>query len=218
MKMLNPAAYSHWQCVARQHARRAADADDLLHDALLALRAAGRTIDSADDRKWFVGTIRNLAAMQARSAARRRRWESAAGVDPASPGPSSPDSDLRIVQPVSRWLATIDKLPRSLRQVAVLAINGLNRDELRTLLNLSDAALRRRIADLRLALGPMLDGAAPTLPSHPSIAAHLEIGVLRRSLLAVLLDHAGEIGTHDPDGHLLVISRKTPSQNSPGRQ
>jgi DNA-directed RNA polymerase specialized sigma24 family protein len=206
--VLDAQTYAYWQSVARSHSRRASEADDLLHDALLAMRRAGRSLSSADDQAWLAGAIRNLSKMAARSAVRRRDREQAAAIDDdARDVASNPDA-------IESLLQRIEFLPRSLRQVAVLAINGLGRDEVRVLLDLTDDALRRRIADLRKAIGPMLDGPVQRVP----MATHLELGVLRKSLLAVLLDHDGQIGTHDPDGHLIVISKNSSSQDRPPRQ
>jgi len=49
-----------------------------------------------------------------------------------------------------------------------------------------------------------------------TIRTRLELGLLRRALLSVLL-REGDLGTHDPDGHLIVLSKKS-SHNRVPRQ
>lgn len=68
---------------ARRHARRADEAEDLLHSVLLAAVSAGRAdLGQAANRRWISGALRRRAAFDARSALRRRRREAVAAMDP----------------------------------------------------------------------------------------------------------------------------------------
>lgn len=66
------------------------------------------------------------------------------------------------------------------------------------MLGVSDVTLRQRISALRKRLG--------TLESTPEVAQGLDppLGLIRRALLPVVRATDAP-GTHDPDGHLLVL-------------
>lgn len=193
--------YARLLAVARRHARRGGEAQDLLNDALLAAMRCGRSL-AGDDDAWIAGTIRNLALMQARSASRRRRRDGqiapGASADPTSPEPLDP------------LLARIALIPRGARIVALLALQGMDRAEIASALALSDDALRQRLMTLR----KHLDGL--DVPAS-GIGAKMALGSMRASLLRVLHRTPG-IGTRDPDGHLLIFSRRSTSHSSPPRQ
>ncbi|WP_322886558.1 sigma-70 family RNA polymerase sigma factor [Sinorhizobium medicae] len=136
---LTSAHYSDLLRFARRQTRRAADAEDLLQEALIvALRA--RRLPVGENRAWFRGVIRNLATMQARTAARRIPREQQMPL---------PDSEDDVA--VSDVLAFAATLTPRLRIVMLLAIAGHNRPEIRHLLRISDEALRQRILMLRRA-------------------------------------------------------------------
>ena len=109
--MLSRSAYLELLAIARVHARSAIEADDLLQEALLAALMAGREL-SARERGWFYGTMRNLSAMAARSAARRHQREKHAE------GPSPHWGDSGAPTP----LALVAGLGPSLRSVALLVL------------------------------------------------------------------------------------------------
>lgn len=210
--MLSPAQYQHWLGVCRRHARRVDEAEDLLHSALLAAIAAGRRdLEDPSNAAWFVGVIRNTAAMDGRSASRRRTRETAQ-IKPDAATDEEPNDEL------NHWLAAVGELPRGGRSVAVLALHGLNRDEIASALNLSDVALRQRLTTIRKAWEKIDPATRPAdLPRiRSTIRTKLEVGLLRKSLIEIL-QHEGDLGTHDPDGHLIVLTRTT-SQNRAGRQ
>ena len=204
---MTSAEYAAWLAVARRHARKRDDAEDLLQDALLAAARADR-FDLGDEgnRRWLTGALRNQAAFQARSAARRRQRESAAAPDssaPPLPEPSLepwPDAELR-------------SLPPSARRVLALALHGLGRDEICAVLGLSATAFRQRLVALRRGLSRL-----PAEFQHESRAlacarrdvrgGRLALGLIRRTLAACLRASPG-LGTHDPDGHALVLSTKS---------
>lgn len=135
--------YRRWLDVARRCSRRADDAEDLLQESLLAALKAQR--EPAAYAAWFHGVIRNLAAMRARTAVRERvRTESIT----ADRETHDDVGDLH----GQAW-RDIDALPHGLRRVAVLALSGLERAEIRQVLAISDTALRQRLAALRRRLG-----------------------------------------------------------------
>jgi DNA-directed RNA polymerase specialized sigma24 family protein/predicted enzyme related to lactoylglutathione lyase len=139
---MNADEYKRLRVEARRWARRAADVDDLVQDALLIALEQGR-----DDPLWIAGVIRNRAAMQARAAIRRRRREIAANADVEAEvaGPSAPPS-------VDNLLA---RLPPAARRVAVLALHGLNAEEIRWVLGIAETAFRQRLTSIRKAMGAL---------------------------------------------------------------
>lgn len=199
--MGKPGLFADLHALARRHARRAEEADDLLQSALLAAIEAGRTdLGSPETRRWLCGVIRNRAAFDARTAGRRRRREQAwsRAEPPASPsgGPFAADD-------------TVQGLSPALRTTGLLVMNGCTRAEIGWLLNLSDAALRQRISQLRKALKER------EAPGQPRLHGGLAFGALRRSLLAATRRGGAFLASHDPDGHLFVVGR---SQFAPLRQ
>ncbi len=189
-------AYRDLQRLAARLSAVPQEAEDLLQDALLAGLAAGR-----DDRAWLAGTMANLAAQAARSAVRRRRREAVvAPVDAIEATPVDGSADPRAL------LAT---LPPSARRVALLALHGLDAEEIRWILGIADTAFRQRLTRIRRALGelpPALRGEALALAyvRDPARSAALQFGLVRRALKAALNGRAG-LGSHDPDGHLIVL-------------
>ncbi|MGN7832078.1 RNA polymerase sigma factor [Pseudoxanthomonas sp. 22568] len=191
--------YRELRSQARRLARSAADAEDLVQDTLAAALAAGRA-----DAPWLAGTMRNLAAMQARTAVRRRRREAlVADDDPSGEATAGMESPA-----VPGWLHA---WPASLRRVAVLALHGLSADEIRWILALSPEAFRQRLSRIRKALGELPPAAraeslAMAYVRDPARSVDLQFGLIRRGLRAALGGGAG-LATHDVDGHLLVIRR-----------
>ncbi len=197
------AEYRACLAIARRHAR-GAEAADLLQEGLLAGIRAGRfDFSTAADRAWLAGTLRNLAAESARTQSRRRlretRW--AAEQSPVAAEPALADDDRQ---------AILDRLSEGTRRVAVLALHGLNADEIQYALGLKPAAFRQRLTALRRSLGELPEAlraeALALAYSEPRRAggARLDVGLIRRALLHHLKGGDG-VGTHDPDGHLLEI-------------
>jgi RNA polymerase sigma-70 factor (ECF subfamily) len=190
---LSRAVYLELLGAARRQARRADEAEDLLHDAIVAALEAGRLTGEARTRAWLGGVVRQQALMQARSAVRRRQRETAwqrtgdASVEPPTP------------RPPAESLAGLS-LPPSLRVVLLLSLTGHSRVEIRHLLRLSDEALRQRIAALRRRLAPAAERA-----DEPALAGALAFGSLRRGLIPAAR-RFGHFATHDPDGHGLVVN------------
>ncbi|WP_377595554.1 RNA polymerase sigma factor [Microbulbifer halophilus] len=179
---------------ARRFSRRRDEAEDLLQDALAEALAAGRTdLAQRANMAWLVGVMRNRAAETARGAARRRLRESAYA-EYLSGNPVSPATPAAI-----DW----GRLPLSLRAVARLVLSGHTRGEISYLLGVSDTALRQRITALRRKLAQM-DSTRPS--DFSGLSQPLPYGRFRRALRRALARRGGRLGTHDPDGHLLLIS------------
>ncbi|MES2669408.1 MAG: sigma factor [Pseudomonadota bacterium] len=193
--------YRRLRAEARRHARRAADADDLVQDALLIALEQGRS----DDPAWLAGVIRNQAAMQARSAIRRRRREAAVADDHVAPTHEE--------TPLSAG-ALLERLPPAARRVAVLVLHGLNAEEIRWVLDISAAAFRQRLTSIRKAMGALppsqrAEALALAYVRDPARTVDLQFGLIRRALKAALGGTDG-IGTHDADGHLIVLRAAVP--------
>jgi RNA polymerase sigma-70 factor (ECF subfamily) len=204
---MDMATYQSLLAQARRHSRRADEAQDLVQQTLLAGLEAGR-----EDPAWLAGTLRKLAALAARGSVRRRRREmQVADVSPDdSPAPGLPGGSP---------LSVLDALPPSARRVAVLALHGLGPGEIRWILGIPDSAFRQRLTRIRKALGelPPAQRAEATALAYlrdPARSVELQFGLVRRALQAVVSLRPG-LGTHDADGHLLVIHRRA-HKTSPG--
>lgn len=195
------AVYRRLLGIARRHAHRADEAEDVLQDALLAAVAAGRDVEDSRDQRWLSGVIRNQATLAARTAARRRRRETRWAEEREPDGIAEP-------LPVADVLSG---LPPGLKAVAALALTGHSKREIAYLLDLPDTALRQRLSALRRTLaarGVAMPGVTPGLNLD------LQYGRIRDALLPLLLAQKGTIASHDPDGHLFVV--RVPHKSHPG--
>jgi RNA polymerase sigma-70 factor (ECF subfamily) len=215
-RLLNKPDYNHWLSVAARHARRRDEAEDLLHESLLAAVQARRTdLSDEHNRAWLAGTIRNKAMMAARTAGRRKRRESAAGApELAPPQPALAAADEGTYQ-------AIRALPAGARIVAILALHGLTREEIACALDLAPEALRQRLTTLRKRWGDLSQDVREEAIDRAharrrTLGQALESGLIRRALLAFLHEQPG-VGTHDPDGHLIILDTR-PSRTAPPRQ
>jgi DNA-directed RNA polymerase specialized sigma24 family protein len=185
------------------------DAEDLVQDVLVVALEAGR-----GDPAWLHGVMRNLAALQARGAVRRRQREQA---DVPEASVESAEAVAASAAPHVREL--LGAMPPSARRTATLALHGLCADEIRWILGLSDTAFRQRLTTIRKAIARMTARSPgllwlPASPDGAPRSVELQFGIVRRALKAAIGDTAG-LGTHDVDGHLLVIH--SPAHTSPGR-
>lgn len=178
--------------------RRAQDADDLVQDTLLIALQAGR-----HDLPWLSGVLRRQAMLTARTAVRRRAREAttAADIDDAAAGSTGETAAL-----APPWL---EGLPPSARRVAVLALHGLSADEIRWLLRIEPTAFRQRLTRIRRTLAAQssavrADSIALAYARDPARCVALQFGLTRRVLKAAMRVGEG-LGTHDPDGHLILI-------------
>ena len=187
---------------ARKLSFRADEAEDLLQAALLAAIEANRgDLTRDENRRWLTGVLRHRALHEARSAVHRRRRESACTVEP----------DERDLAGAGEAGPLIAVLPPALRTTALLALAGHTKPEIAWLLHLSDATLRKRLSDIRqrwrgAGLGRVAGLGDPR--------GDLAFGRIRRALLGRTRQAGAILATHDPDGHLFVVS----SQNGEARQ
>ncbi|MEQ1512648.1 MAG: sigma factor [Lysobacteraceae bacterium] len=216
--------YRRLRAEARRHVRKAEDTDDLLQDALLIALENGR-----DDPAWLCGVIRNQAAMQARSAIRRRRREAATAEAAAVEAEIAQYPDR--TQPSVAGL--LERLSPAARRVAVLALHGLNAEEIRWILGISATAFRQRLTSIRktlamLAPAQRAEAMALAYVRDPARSADLQFGLVRRTLIAAMrgtgrsaADGAlpvDALGTHDADGHLLILRGRAHTSSDGGNE
>lgn len=190
------APYDRLLALARRHSRTRDEAEDLAQAACLAAVASGRR-DFSDERvmAWLAGTLRNLGAMQARSAVRRRSREA----EYVRRVTLTLGDDLPIPDPAG--------LPPALARTARLISAGCSREELRWLLGISDTALRQRLTALRRVARPAHAPRGSTALPQGTVRPHL--------LVAMRRVPSAHCGSHDPDGYAFSVR---PSQPSRSRQ
>lgn len=192
---LSRADYAALLALARRQTRRGDEAEDLLHDALIAAARGGETRPGIR-RAWFAGVLRNLSRMNARGGVRRRDREAEFA------------RHRMQVDAVRPSMPAVDGLTPALRVVALLVLSGHDRAEIRHLLRLSDPVLRRRLADIRKQLA---GGEAPA--DFAALSETLVYGSIRRGLLPVVRVGRAFLASHDPDGHPIAFAIR-PSANS----
>lgn len=202
----NP-SYTELLLYARKVARHIDEAEDLLQAILLAAVEAGRTdLSCSDNRRWLFGALRKRAAFDARSAVRRQKREASSTLTPPEESTEQPQGDRE--EPSSEFVQT---LPPSLRSAALLALAGHTKAEIAWLLRISDTALRQRIAQIKRRWR-QFDGKHVTGLSN--LKGELAFGQIRQALLQMARSGNAILASHDPDGHLFVVS----SQNDLSRQ
>ena len=186
--------YRYLVAVACRH-NAAGHAEDLVQEALLEALIVGRSIEpQRPNLAWLAGVVRNKARMLARTEVRQKEregsWDALRNA-PSTENKADPSMCLSGLSP-------------ALISVAMLAMTGHNRREIAYLLNLTDMALRQRIAALRR----HFVGSEITAPSELSgLRFDLPYGRIRSALLRHLPRERGSFASHDPDGHLFVITR-----------
>jgi DNA-directed RNA polymerase specialized sigma24 family protein len=168
------------------------EAEDLVQDVLLCAIVRNRDYGDPSFLAWASGAIRNRAKFAARTAVRRKRREHAYAVEHERSSHSQP-----------RFPDTfVSSLPRSRRVVALLINLGMGRREIAYLLDLSDVAMRQRIAGVRKAFAEFT-GEVESHP-HKSFPAN---GLARRALKG-LLPKRGQrrFAVRDPDGTPIFFS------------
>ncbi|SEH55891.1 RNA polymerase sigma-70 factor, ECF subfamily [Rheinheimera pacifica] len=179
-------------CSRAQH-----EAEDLLQDALLEAVRQGRTeLSLAANLRWLRGVIRHLALERARSAVRSRLRDTGYYQ-------LMPQQVAQPLPPDTRWL---QHLPAGQRLVARLIMAGHNRQEICYLLGVSDVALRQRLSAIR----KQLQYRQHNPHEFCMLKLPLPYGQIRQRLLPLLAQN-GKLGSHDPDGHLFIISHLTKS-------
>jgi DNA-directed RNA polymerase specialized sigma24 family protein len=190
---LPPALFSQLLREARRAARRRTEAEDLFQTVWLAAVEAGREdLSCVANRRWFVGALRKRALFDARTAVRRRTREHRTALMNVHVGES--------VEVPARF---VERLPPKLRTTALLALTGHTKREVLWLLRINEPALRQRIADIRrrwrVEGGGSLDGVS-------GLGGQLDFGIIRRALLRPAQRAGVVLASHDPDGHLFVVS------------
>lgn len=181
-------------------ARRCApiqEAEDIVQSVLLSAVAKGR--DPADPAllPWLRGGVRRHAVFVARTAGRRRRRDQA-----------WTDASADLVALAIPAAEAVPPLPAAQRAVLALALSGLDRHEIASLLRINDAALRQRLGALRRSLR----AAGTAMPeAFARRTGHLQHGLLRQALLPLMRIRAEGFASHDPDGHLFVVVGTSPA-------
>ncbi len=194
---MNTDTYQALRAQARRLTRVAEEAEDLVQNTLLAALQARRS-----DPAWLAGTMRRQAALSVRSAVRRRRREEIVNEEDADSAEAITSRDS--LQPA----ILLKQLPLASRRVATLALHGLNADEIRWILGVTPAAFRQRLTSIRKTLAHLPTNCRAqysALSEHPAQrSGALQFGLMRRALKSALRGRAG-MGTHDTDGHLIVV-------------
>jgi len=189
---------------ARRRSRRADEAGDLLQTALLAAIEAQRgDMSRPENRHWLGGVLRNRALHEARSAARRRQREGAYALRH-----TGEDTD-----PAARPDQFVTILPPALRTTALLALTGHTKAEIAWLLDLSDAAFRKRISEIRRR---WRQSGLSILPGLGEPRGDLPFGLMRKALITRVRATGVVLATHDPDGHLFVVASQIAGPRQPG--
>jgi len=198
-------AYDECLRVAARCSRDRADAGDLVQTVFLqALERGISALDAPDRRAWLRGALHRRAAFEARVAGRRRRRESRWGDarDSADPSPAP-------WQFSAEFLA---QLQPSVRALAALASADLNPDEIRSVLRLSGTAFRKRLSLLRRFVRDASEAGLGIVVTRNTVYA---LGPARASVIESLRRRPQSVlGTHDPDGHPLIIAVHTPESTS----
>lgn len=204
---------------SRRHSRVAHEVEDLAHDIFLSALRRGTQLESEAFLRGLHGAARRHGAFLARSEGRRRAreanearemHEASSLVERGEIGEGR-DPSLVMGSPLS-------VLSPTLRTTLFLLCLGLDKAELRSVLGVSDAALRKRFQALR-EHGPLARPDLVTPSRTPALSR------LRRSQVHVLLrlaiapageDGAGErrvLAASDPDGHGIIFAEAL----TPGR-
>ena len=176
--------YRQLRSQAARLTRKEADAGDLVQDVLVIALQAGRS-----DLPWLAGVLQRQAAMTVRTAARRRRREAVVGIDDDKPDDVAQQAG--IIHDVSDANPLLQRLSPAGRRVAVLALHGLDADEIRWILSLSSTAFRQRLTSIRKALGALpeplrAEALALAYVRDPARCVDLQFGLVRRALKAAL--------------------------------
>ena len=106
----------------------------------------------------------------------------------------------------------VTTLPPALRTTALLAITGHTKPEIAWLLSLSDAALRKRLSEIRQR---WRRSELCILPGLGDPRGNLPFGLVRRALIKRVHDADVVLATHDPDGHLFVVTSQMAKARQP---
>jgi len=219
--------------VARRYSRVPDEIEDLAHDLIVSALRREQALSSDAFLRASHGSARRHAAFLARSAARRRVRDATALDDTALD--DTTDATDTLDHDESSDGAPITILTPALQTTLLLLVAGLEKAELRLVLGVSDAALRKRFQALR-EHGPL---ARPARPRRAATPPHPRLRATQIAVLGHLCDDT-RVGTPrralaiaDPDGHGLIFtepltiaartattgasatSERTPSKGSP---
>lgn len=207
----NPSPVAAFYQYAKRYVRRQAEIEDVIQDMYLTAIQSGREIQGDQFLLWGKGFIRNHSAFVARSEGRRRKRE----------------EDFGAIEHYSAFEVRVPEkfilqLIPSLRVLCRLINSGLNRQEIRYALDITDTALRQRLTSLRKKWDVYLK--EYILETEVRSPVHLlETGLLRQSLVKSIQQRLPQldedikvIGSHDPDGNLLIFSGKPAHKKSGG--
>jgi RNA polymerase sigma-70 factor (ECF subfamily) len=134
----------------RAHLRDPHEAEDVLHDAFLAIlreRDIGHEVTSF--RAWLYGVARNLCLNRARSRKRAdSTMQAAAHVQQQQPPPPHAEESLQQFEQTAALRAAVEKLPPALAEVYRLRAAGLSYEELADVLAIPLGTVRSRIHDM----------------------------------------------------------------------
>ncbi len=199
----DPDRYRYWLGKARAHSRISSESEDLLHNGLvIALQRSVFPLQSTDHDAWFDAVLRKQAAFQARSAVRARQREQPVFEAINSASTSQMDHASRGIDS-----SQLQAVPPAQRSVLLLALHGLNRAEIRQVLDLSDEVLRQRLSALRRSVfGAGLSSLSEPFQHWLASRGHADTGLRRAALARGSARLAGfRLGISDPDGHLVGI-------------
>lgn len=193
--------YSELLRYAQKVAFKSDEAEDLLQTVLLSAIEKGRTnMSCPNNRRWLVGALRKQSAFYARSAVRRRNRES-----------SMAYLDQHTSEKSVSTTQFVASLPPSLKTLALLALTGHTKAEIAWLLGVSDTAIRQRIVQIKRRWKEF-DGSS--VLELKGLKNGLAFGRIRKALLQAPCRDQASLASHDPDGHLFIVS----SQNGASRQ
>lgn len=177
-----------------RHARVAHEVEDLAHDLLVAALRRGIALDSEVFVRGIHTSARRHGAFLARTAGRRRVRETAA-VMPTT----TEDVNDETAPPEDDDATPLASLSPVLRTTLFLLVIGLEKAELRAVLGLSDAALRKRFQALR-------DHAPLARPDLPTPARTPALSRLRRSQVELLPRLQATVAADEEAGRLLAVA------------
>jgi RNA polymerase sigma-70 factor (ECF subfamily) len=130
----------------RRHLSDAHEAEDVLHDAFLALlRDPSATRAVVGLRPWLYQVARNLCLNRLRS---RRRGARALESAPEPSGPEEPGRALDARETGERLRDAVAKLPEAQAQLYTLRAQGLSYEELAGILGVPLGTVKSRVHDL----------------------------------------------------------------------
>jgi RNA polymerase sigma-70 factor (ECF subfamily) len=125
------------------------EAEDVIHDAFLAVLRDGRRGTAPDCfRAWLYQVARNLCLNRLRGRSRAARALGEVARAPAPTTPRDPGADLAARQTTVALHAAVERLPVQLAELFRLRSSGLSYEELAQVLELPLGTVKSRIHDM----------------------------------------------------------------------